>query len=331
MDRKILITSLSLTVFFFLVSSSTALPVMLDNNTTKENIKINMNYKNTHTVFCEFASNASCNNCPETAEILSQIYTSNDYDFEYITYVTNEHSLALDALVKHYNIAGYPTCFFDAGYEIAYNSAPDEFNFVKKIEAASNRPVNDLIIDLNITWFADCCNKYVDTKLTIYNNEDELYEGILKLYVTEINSRWNYTFNGNNNSYHNAFIGFIVEDDKIYINPGSSITLTLPRWSALFPEGLEPNNMMIVAVVCNNNNAYRGYSDPPDNNHPFFVYKVDAVSKKKIKNSIEKPTRIQIIQPIENKLYNFERFLQGILLYEKTIIIKIINKFINRF
>ncbi|OGS40223.1 MAG: hypothetical protein A3K77_02770 [Euryarchaeota archaeon RBG_13_31_8] len=331
MDRKILITSLSLAIFFFLVSSSTALPIILDNNTTNENIKINMNYKITHTVFCEFASSINCTNCPETAEVLSQIYTSNDYDFEYITYVTNEHSPALDALVKHYNIAGYPTCFFDTGYEIAYNLTPNEFNYINKIEAAGNRPIHDLTIDLNITWFADCCNKYVNTNVTIYNNEDTLYEGILKLYVTEIKSRWNYTINGNNKSYHNTFIGFIAEDDTFYINPGSSITLKLPTFSALFPEGLEPNNMMIVAVVCNTNNAYKGYSDPPNNNHPFFVYKVDAVSKKKIKNSIEKPAPIQTIQPIENKLHNLERFLQGILLYEKNMIIKIVNKFINRF
>jgi hypothetical protein len=329
MDKKLII-GLSLSVIFFLVTSSSALPIVLNNNLIKKN-KLDFNSIATHTVFCEFACSYNCYNCPETAEVLSQIYKSNEYDFEYITYVTNENSLALDAIIKHYNIAGYPTCFFDAGYEIAYNSTPDEYNFGKKIEAASNRPVHDITIDLNITWFADCCNKYVYTNITIFNNENTPYDGILKLYITEINSRWNYTINGNIKSYHNAFIDFISEDENIYINPESSITLKLPMWSALIPDGLEPNNMMIVAVVCNSNNPYKAFSDPPKNEHSFFVYKVDAVSKKKIKNSIEKPIQSKIIQPIDNKLLFLQKNLQNILFFEKNMIITIINKLIHRF
>ena len=93
------------------------------------------------------------------------------------------------------------------------------------------------------------------------------YEGILRLYVVEPDSR---TKAYDNKIYFNGFLNFALN---------TSITLSSgerQRWSGTFSyAGLSGNNVKVIAVMTDPTPQATNYSDPPSG-APFIPYYVDA-------------------------------------------------------
>jgi thiol-disulfide isomerase/thioredoxin len=279
-------------------------------NTVKSNVN-----DFTHTVFCEQGSATWCPYCPRAAEALYNIYSSAKYPFYYVSLIYDKNEKAKERLSEDYNLKGFPTCFFDGGYEVLYGGYSGDEPYENKIISAGERNVANVDIALNADWVMGCCNKVVFCEITILNNEESEYNGFLRVYLTEINSRW-YDYDGN--PYHFGFLDFIA-NTEISIPAREKLKLTY-EWdpaASNFPD-VDPSNLMVIAVLFNSE-EHQGYADPPDNTHPFTAYYVDdAIGDIVLEGNL--PPEIGIIKPKEGYLYLFNKPV-GRAPFRKTILI----------
>ena len=295
--KKLIIASI---ILMFIISSFSAVTGM----SLIKNIKIEKNeYKNTaliSSVFCEFITNSYNIKGIETAKLIQNIYTSNDYNFNYITILSDVNNIASDGLVGYYNIVGYPTCIFQGGYTTLYNENPDENIYNEEIVDSQNKYNYNIKIDLERTWFADCCSAKAFFTITVTNNEASIYNGILKLYVSEIDSRYNYTYDNTVESFNYVLIDIPIEQ-KITIPPYSNITIEKTWIASPFLISLDGSNLNAIAVVAKDI-PYIGYSDPPANKNSFTAYYIDQINSKRI-------VQISKSKSIEDRLNNLQNIL----------------------
>jgi thiol-disulfide isomerase/thioredoxin len=126
-----------------------------------------VNEEFTHTVFCEEATATWCGYCPEAAEALGKIYDSEDYPFYFVAMIADKSDSAYDRLLDDYNLYGYPTCYFDAGYKVVVG-AGSESAYRNRIETCGKRDVHELDLTLSVEWVA---NGEIDIDISITNNE----------------------------------------------------------------------------------------------------------------------------------------------------------------
>lgn len=84
--------------------------------------------------------------------MLQTIHESNDYPFLYTALVGDANLKAYDRLTLDFNFAGYPSCFFDAGYRLFIGGTPTESYFRNKIEEAGLRDVTPLDMLVKLEW-----------------------------------------------------------------------------------------------------------------------------------------------------------------------------------
>jgi len=123
----------------------------------------------THTVFVEEGTATWCQYCPAMSEALNSVYESNEYPFYFVAMVEDENEKAKDRLSQHYNIAGYPTAFFDGGYTVLVGGYDEESYYENKIISSGRRDAHDLNLTLNVQWQG---NGILDIKLDITNLEE---------------------------------------------------------------------------------------------------------------------------------------------------------------
>jgi hypothetical protein len=292
-------------VIFSLFSQVSAISHTQNDSSTYQNPKTVT--ESSHKVFCELAVSTDLSNSAETAKILQEIYESGEYDFQYITYVSNEYSQASDWLSDEYNIRGFPTCFFDGGFEVLYNVSALKDYYENKIYISSYRNVHDLDVVLETRWFEDCCNQKLDMEINVKNNEVTPYNGILRVYIVERNSRWTYQLEDTNRSYKYAFLDFAM-DEKINVPAGENVTFKAPTWVPSFFDSVDGGEIVAIAVL-SNQYPYTGYSDPPYNEYFFSSHAVDEVAVKKVRKKIIKSDPIFIEKPLEKMLQILQRFL----------------------
>jgi len=96
-------------------------------------------------------------------------------------------------------------------------------------------------------------------------NTSAPYEGYLRIYIVEPNSRWNMY---DNRSYHNGFLDFAHQEQlSIDYQETQKNTIT---WQGDITE----DNVLVIAAIFNPT-ANIGYSLPP-NQYPFEAYYVDG-------------------------------------------------------
>ena len=221
-------------------------------------------------VFCEEGTATWCTACPNTADALHAIYKSGDYAFYYVALVADKNPKA-EARLEKYNIAAFPTTFFDGGYKIVFGGVKEEEPYRNAIENCMTRDRANIDISLSVSWEG---NGNIGISLSIQNNENEIYEGNLKIYIVEPISRWK---DRNGNPYHFGFLDFAFDEDVVIQKDGQLQKSKIWNASEAGYPDVERNNIMAIAVVFSKD-AHIKYSDPPTNNHKFNAYYVDAVA-----------------------------------------------------
>ena len=261
-------------------------------------------------IFAEVASSSYCPDCPPMNEVLFDIYTSHEYPFYYVTMVGDKNEFAYERIKNDYNFYWYPTIFMDGGYRVLLND--DENSIKKAIEENMERERTDIDMEVTANWIQCPCQHGLDIEVEMRNNGNNGYRGLLRVYVTEINSRWD-DYSGN--QYHFAFLEFAhIENISMHSNEYRKIFIT---WDPEqhFPDILMDNfDNLAVFTVLFNSTPHGQYANPPDRNL-FNAYYVDAMDVDMSKNV---PPSVSIVSPKNGYLYLFDR---EIMKMGKTVII----------
>ena len=175
----------------------------------------------THTVFTEYATTTWCPNCPPASEGLFEVYNSSEYDFHYVTLVSDVNPNAQTRSWQGYFNMAIPTVYIDGGYSNLVGSAGSSTASVYSgmIEESGLRDVSNVDLETQVDWNG---NAKMTITITATNNHNSFYIGFLKTYVTEIVSRWN-DYSGA--PYHYAFLDFAV-NNLVFLGPQQSKTMT---------------------------------------------------------------------------------------------------------
>lgn len=280
-----------------------------------------------HKVFLEEGTATWCSNCPDSAKIIENVYNAKDPDFYYVNLVQDKSDKANDRLYDDYNIYGFPTVFFDGGFDTCcidiMTENRNEALFEQKIAKVASREVPRVYLDLNITWDED--EEELLTTVDVENRDESAYSGVLKVYVTEIVSRWS---DWDGNPYHYGFLDYAI-NEEITVSAGDIKTVS-KIWNqkdAGF-SNVYPENLWIIAVLFNSESVEK-YSDPPNNEYKFDAYFADAATGSRVSNGTL-PPRVGISTPQQWMRYIFDKELDKtltgntILLGKKTIKIEYI-------
>lgn len=106
----------------------------------------------THTVLVEEATATWCQYCPAMAETLYAIYETGAYPWYFVALVDDMNSQAASRLRSEYNIYGFPTAFFDGGYQVYVGGSTVQSNYRTRIINCGKRVVPDLNLSVSVTY-----------------------------------------------------------------------------------------------------------------------------------------------------------------------------------
>jgi hypothetical protein len=233
------------------------------------------NIDDTHTAFGEYGTATWCGYCKYAHGALKELYTEGQFDFYYVSLVCDKNQDAYWRAVEQFNLAGYPTVWWDGGYKVnvGAGSVPSAKSAYKSsINSCLNRDVYDIDIDLSVTWIG---STVINVDVTVDNNEASTYNGYIRVYITEIESSMGW-LDTSGKKYTFAFLDYAF-NESLTISAGGSWTDSM-TWNGAsngFPTVTEGNLMVIAAV--SNDEVHQGYSYPPNQN-PFDAYYVDETA-----------------------------------------------------
>ncbi len=213
--------------------------------------KINLNSLEddfTHSVFTEYVTTTACGYCPAASSQLYSIYDSEDYDFSYVSLVADVNYKIYDR-VKELGVSGVPDVYFDGGYRNLIGKQDDEQPYRDAIQQCGDRNVPNVDVEVNVQWAG---NAILKISVTVQNNEPEDYNGYLRVYIVEIESRWN---DASGYPYHFGVLSIPIEKSlampKAHVKPlGDSYTFTRTWIGALYGFGdITQDNVMVIASV----------------------------------------------------------------------------------
>jgi len=130
----------------------------------------------THAVIAEYATTTTCGYCPTASSQLYSIYNSGDYDFYYVSLVSDAN-YKIYSRVQELGVTGVPDVYFDGGYRNELGAQPDEQPYRTAIVQCGERSVPDIDVDVNVEWKGGGTLKI---SVTVQNNEAEEYNGHLR-------------------------------------------------------------------------------------------------------------------------------------------------------
>jgi hypothetical protein len=145
-----------------------------------------INTDTTHTVLAEMVVTTWCPICPAGATAIDELYQTGEYPFHYVSLVIDSQPVLNPVAARRarwFSAAYIPTLYLDGGYEVADR----QNNYGAEINEVAQREVYDLNMDLSAVWLG---NAKIQVTVTIANQESQDYFGHLRVYVTEIESRW---------------------------------------------------------------------------------------------------------------------------------------------
>ncbi|MFO8051431.1 MAG: Ig-like domain-containing protein [Thermoplasmatota archaeon] len=243
-------------------------------------------------VFVEDITATWCAYCPSASEGLKDLATQRN-DFRFITLVDDRVPDAASR-VEEYNPSGFPTVLFDGGYDekVGGVSSGDEYN--ENIDHCLDREVPD--IDMSVSGF-DMGGSEVRVEVTVTNNMNEQYDGVLKAMVVEKVSRY---LDSDGNNYPQSMLGYVI-NDQFTVYPGEEFSLT-GSWVGADNEDLlgddfsdiEKDNIVVYAVAFNSQNHYKKH--PGLNANTFTAHYADAMAESPL-SEIGNAPEVKITSP----------------------------------
>lgn len=278
--------------------------IVLENNTNNDE-----EWNQTRYIFVEEGTAGWCSNCPAVANRIHELFESQAIPFYYATMVDDENNKAHNRLYNDLNIYGFPTVYIDGGYTVIMGSGDFESTFEQRLLDAQARSTQKIGINLTSVW--NETRKELENTVILKNEEETTYLGTLKVYITEINSRWT---DWNAEAYSYAFIDYGINQD-ITIPSGETKTVS-GIWdanSAGFSDVVKENLFVIAAVFIDESETR--YANPVDGENPFDAYFCDASTGRRVEEGILPPS-IGINTPREYSHYirgieKHNRFLQS--------------------
>ena len=206
----------------------------------------------THSVFIEYATTTWCPNCPPASGGLFKVFESDEYDFHYVTLISDMNPNARNRSRWGYFNVAIPAVYVDGGFSNRIGSA-GTVNDTAAVyegmisESGMRSDVNDIDLDSTASWDG---NAKMTITLTVTNNQNKFYIGFLKSYVTEIVSRWNDIAG---DPYHYGFLDFAV-NEFLFLKPGQTKEITV-EWDGAADhrgitfEDITQDNIEIVSAV----------------------------------------------------------------------------------
>lgn len=267
-----------------------------------------------HNVFIEDGTATWCSNCPAAGERLKELYDSGNYNFYYVSMITDKSSKAEKRLKEDYNIYAYPAVYIDGGYKVKLGSSVSKEEFAEAIKEAEKRSTPKIKIIVQVKYI-NTTNK-LTTNVFIENNETTNYNGHLRVYLTEIISRWD---EYNKKPYHFGFVDFIIDKDVIIPSKGNASYLDSRNITDFEISDLVPDELMIFAVVFNSE-SFKADSYPDGPEGEFNAHYADAANATMVNPGGNLPPEVGINLPEYGKLHIFGKPILKTL-YKNTILI----------
>jgi len=232
----------------------------------------------------------SCSECPKIAAMIDELYDSGDYPFYYVTLPEENNKAA--ARIEEYNVWGYPTIYIDGGYDLIVGSSVEKSLIGDRIRSSVARLHTNLSVVVTAERKEN--SSQITLRILISNHESQLYNGQLRVYLTEIVS----TTGQGNTPTRFSLIDFLI-DEEIQVPANDNTSQTQIEDISEF----DAENLMIFAVVFNAE-AHIGYSQPPDKNQ-FNAHYVDGVDATTIVKDGNLPPEVGIQTPAAKYVYRF--------------------------
>jgi len=231
-----------------------------------------------HTVFAEYATTTWCPACPTASEAIYDLYQEGDIPFYYVSLISDMNEVAKQRS-RWFFTKVIPSVYIDGGELNYFGNAgtieDTESDYRNLIQESSSRVTNRQI-DLNadVTWEG---NAVLTVTIDITNAGSSFYLGMVRSYVTEIESRWN---DQQGNPYHFGFLDFAI-NRPIFLSPQKTTTITA-RWDGKEDSGgqtfsdITADNLMVITAVSHwLPHLEDGYQDPPDIHQKYLAFTVD--------------------------------------------------------
>ena len=210
----------------------------------------------THTVFVEYGSMTTCPPCVIASAQLYSIYNAGDLDFYYTTLVWDVGNLNVRGRLSALGVVSVPDVFFDGGYKRIGGSQGSELPYRDAITESGERDVQDIDISLDVTWLG---GGKLKLDIIVVNNEVEEFNGRIRTYIVEKESRWN-DYGGN--PYHYAALDIPIDKSLAVVNTrakplGGTYTISKTWRGNLLGFGdITQDNTIVVVAIFDPDNDY---------------------------------------------------------------------------
>lgn len=250
MKKYLILSIMTIVIILPLAGAST----IIETNKDEINSPINTSYEDfTHTVLAEYVTTTTCGYCPTASSQLNSIYNSGDYDFYFVTLVADAN---YKKRVSELDVTGVPDVYFDGVYKNVLGAQSDEQPYRNAIIQSGEREVPDIDIDLSVAMQGSSILKI---EVTVQNNEAEEYNGHLRVYIVEPESRWN---DVTSNSYHFGVLDIPISKNlalpKSQIKSlGDTYTFSKTWFGSLYGFGdITQDNIMVIATIFEKDTDY---------------------------------------------------------------------------
>lgn len=252
---------------------SSSFLVLADNSNISNENEDSTNVDFTHTVFAEECTATWCPNCPMAATALYNIVNSSDYPFYFVSLVDDMNPVAKERnlqysqglIVRPY---AFPTVYFDGGNTNyvgrGMSVEATENTYREMIEEEGLRtPKKPILLESEASWDG---NARITVTISATNQGSSSYIGILRSYVTEIESRWD---DRDGNPYHYSLLDFAIK--KLIFLPANKEKVftgtfdgNIDRGEGLTFEDIDQENILVISTVSHIIPQLRqGYDSPP--------------------------------------------------------------------
>jgi PKD repeat protein len=208
----------------------------------------------THPVLIEHCTASDCYYC----HFVDDAFPDVEGDYERVSLAHSHYSAAdayndaISSRITELGTAGFPRLYFDGNYEFINGGwLGMQSDMQNAYDVCAERVVADLDCELTVQWLGDA---ELEIEVSVENTDSSSsYDGHVKVYILEIESRWPKYGGG---QMVNGLLGFSIEED-ITIDAGGSWH-DFHTWDGDdYGYGdITPDNIRVVAVVFDQSTMY---------------------------------------------------------------------------